>query len=242
MGYINVQRNLGGGGSSTYIAEKVKIKETVEAPEISKLSLALTPYDSGNPPTMSSDFVAGPFTFTAKGYYIPPTTLWSNYSTITSFECITKYKFTSMPTDLETVMAWERLFGWEYKADGCIGIWNYTLAQYAYEGTTPVTVDTWYWMKVQIDSSRTVTYSLSTDGENYTQLVSFTDNNYSWSNIYSNTKLGFGYHVWIPAETREFDCGVIDFKGTSIKINGNDIFYYTYQPYHKYYDNTEGDN
>lgn len=232
MGYINVTRDS--KAPEDYVKVGLKHKGTIYTPEISRLSLTLTPYNSSDPPTMSSDFVAGPFTYTTKGYYIPPTTLWNDYSTITSFECIVKYKFTSMPTDLETVVAWERLFGWEYMSNGCLGIWSYTAGQYAYQATTPVTVDTWYWMKIQIDSSRNVTYSLSTDGENYTQLVTFVDDTYSWSNIYSYTKIGFGYHAWIPNETRELDCGVIDFKETNIKINGNDILYYFHQNYGEY--------
>lgn len=240
MGYINVQRNLGGGGSSTYIAEKVKIKETVEAPDKWWLNKDLTVINSSYPPTMSSDLVANNFSNYA-GYKLDTREIVDTSQTYASLECCVKFRYSQTYSSRRSILVWDTVFTPMIKAStNNIEYWSIVLNDWTTLNYT-MNPNTWYWLKQSSDSSGNATYSISTDGENFTVIT--TENN-GISTIYSDwftrdMTLGHGSQSDIGG----LYYGEIDLKETYIKFNGTKTFYAIYQPYHKYYDNTEeGDN
>lgn len=240
MGYINVTRNIGGGGSSTYISEKVKIKETVEAPDMYIISDVnkYSSYSSSYNINISDNAVVTGFSSYTYAY-INESVFSADVADGYIFEC-------SFPTPsaskFSTIWKKEGITGVEYNNQQVI-FYNYA------DGTSsPWSLDNnvnKHYIRCIYTPSGVSQQYYSTDGETYTLKGTF---NNSPGITLDGSNLIIGNHDGIMSRYFQAYSGLaseLDLKDWKIKnyTTGDIIWEVKHQLYHKYYDNTEeGDN
>lgn len=96
--------------------------------------------------------------------------------------------------------------------------WNFVTYNWETASSTTLftaTANTTYWVKISVNG-KTKTFRYSTDGENYTQVASFTDNNMDITNDYP---LRIGNHSRNSLLTERAFWGSVDLNETYINVN-----------------------
>lgn len=99
---------------------------------------------------------------------------------------------------------------------------SYNIATYNWQTSSYVTLftatnNTTYWVKFTINGT-SVTYNYSTDGTNYTQVASYSDNTLTTAD--NNFNLSFGNHSNIGSRNTRPFLGTIDLSECYINVNG----------------------
>lgn len=151
----------------------------------------------------------------------------SSYNDVQNIEIQCKFFPISIPGNIEEIFSLCSIFTPDWETNGCLGFWDNTNNQYWLE--YPITIGNWYWLKLYYDKATyTQTWSISTDGINFTTIGTHNENrNYEIENNWNSN----GQDSWLLfgnlntagniVTQRTFTTGCIDFNETWIKVNGN---------------------
>ena len=214
--------------------------------QISKLASLNPPYSYNISPALRSESyysyagvnIIGPFTnsylqppywATNKGYNhdIAP----SNFDDVSTIEVQCKFRMYSNPSYMQELFNLCGIFTPDIETSGKLGFWDETNGQYWLEYS--FNTNTWYWLKLYYDvATYTQTWSISTDGTNFTTIGTHTEDRTTdlrtaWNNTDSST--GNVRSGWLlfgalskggTGQDRTMQNGIIDMSETWIKTNG----------------------
>ena len=155
----------------------------------------------------------------SNGVYCDLTPIRTVYteSNVQTIEICGKFQITRS-SYTENPIGWDRIFTCDPNTSTGLSVYNYgTSSRLGYYGT--IALNTMYWVKCLVDwSTKTKTVSISQDGTNWTQLVSFVDSGMDYNNA---------SYVWIGNRGGlDRPCDYTDMTGTYVKINGNLVIGY----------------
>lgn len=130
-------------------------------------------------------------------------------------EYVVKFTVNGQSTSTQVIMH-ASLFGCIEMSANSYNIYTYNWQTSSTVALFTATNNTTYWVKFTINGT-SVTYSYSTDGENYTQVASYSDNTLTTAD--NNYNLSFGNSSEINNRSRSF-LGTIDLSGCYINVDG----------------------
>ena len=187
----------------------------------------LNVYSSGNSilyTPITEDCIIGPFyddNSLYDSYLLGNQSQYLPGTCIDDIEITCKFLLYNTPGKLEDLFCISNILSPDLDTDKCIKIWNYT--DNIYQVTTNVlSTNKWYWVKGHISKGGTVSWSISEDGTNYTLIGSPYTDVTALGNMFglysSSAKIVWG--TLGSGSNRYFASGVIDLKGSSVRING----------------------
>lgn len=264
MGRIQIAKLVTqGGGNPCYITEKLpSLKEKVYIPGNAEGLYPNLRINTSYPPPIDSNYILGPFTDQQQPPYwstnmdnqhdIYP----SSFSDVQNIEILCKFYMNQTPSYMEELFNLCSIFTPDIETNNCLGFWDSANQQYWLE--YPFSNQTWYWLKLYYDvATYTQTWSISTDGANFTTIGTHAEDRNSelsdaWNNTSSSTTGATKGWFLLGSITkgngsiandRTMQSGIIDLKETYIKTNG--VIQCQYKPLTPdtiYYDNTNGDD
>lgn len=239
MGYVNVNRKQPESGPKGFydvisVGEGIVDTQTLGEVIYEGLRPGMNPplrVEPGYIIPIDDNYILGPIVdyhtapYWATNYNYQNDIQPSSWNSVNNLEICTKFKMNSSPYVLEELFDLCGVLTPDLEVGDKLGFWDSTNNQYWLE--YPFNINTWYWLKVYYDKATyTQTWSLSTDGSNFTNIGIHTEDRnsdfeYQWDSTSTSAAGRLLLGTLNPnAQPRPMTSGIIDLKETYMKVNG----------------------